>query len=87
MLILAMKLTTDIHSIKIVYEKKENLYMRSGDDGFKNGKVVQTNLKAIIDKWGFRKIDNPPEFKDADELLDNLDKFSVSNNGMITYSK
>lgn len=87
MLVLAMKLTDDPDSTKIIYEKDAKLYIRSGEDGFKIGKAVQTSLKSILNKWGFRKIDNPPEFKDAGELVDNLSNFSLGSNGMILYHK
>lgn len=85
MKIVAMKLTDDIDSIKVAYYKNGTLYVRDGDDGFENGTKAITDLSGL-GKWGFRKVDEPqPEFRDAEELIDHLDKFTMDNNGIIKY--
>jgi hypothetical protein len=84
MIIKAMKLTEDIDSIKIAYEKNGKLWVRSGKDGFSNGTPVQSDFSSL-GKWGFRKVDPNPQFRDAEEIIDNLDKFQLDNNGVIRY--
>ncbi len=84
MKIVAMKLTSDPDSIKVAYEKNGVLYVRSGKDGFHTGTKAQSDFRSL-GKWGFRKVDPNPEFRDAEELIDNLDKFSLDNKGVIRY--
>lgn len=85
MTVKAIRLTEDIESIKVAYEKNGNLYVRNGNDGFKHGKKAQTNF-ASLGKWGFRKVEEPcPQFRDADELIDALDKFQMDSKGTVKY--
>jgi hypothetical protein len=84
MVVKAMKLTEDIESIKIAYEKDGKLWVRNGNDGFKNGVRAQADLPSL-GKWGFRKVDPNPTFRDADEIIDNLDKFQLDNTGVVKY--
>ncbi|MNJ80570.1 hypothetical protein D3C77_789960 [compost metagenome] len=60
--------------------------MRTGEDGFERGKPLKAPLKAVLNKWGFRVVENPPEFRDAEELIDNLTGFSLNNDGKVTFS-
>jgi hypothetical protein len=84
MTIMAMKLTDDIDSIKIAYEKNGQLFVRNGSDGFANGTKAQTDLSGL-GKWGFRKVEPNPQFRDAEEIIDAIDKFHLDNNGVIKY--
>lgn len=87
MLVVAIKLTDSPDTTKIVYEKDGAMFIRSGSDGFQNGTKAQTNLKAIVTKWGFTRVDNPPQLKDADDIVDNLDKFQLKSDGSIVFSQ
>jgi hypothetical protein len=84
MIVKAIKLTEDIESIKIAYEKHGKLYIRNGNDGFTTGNATQGDLSSL-GKWGFRKVDPNPQFRDAEEIIDNLDKFSLDNTGVVKY--
>jgi len=86
MIIVAIKLTEEPSHIKVVYEKDGSLFIRSGADGFEKGIPAQTSLKAIVSKWGFTKVQSPPHFEDADELIDNLDKFGMKPDGTVVFS-
>jgi len=86
MYVRALKLTDDPHSCKIVYDKGGSLYMRTGEDGFKVGKRLQAPLSTITNKWGFYPVSNTPWFRDAEELVDNLNKFDVGQDGKLYYN-
>lgn len=84
MIIKAIKLTEDIESIKIAYEKNGKLFVRNGGDGFAKGQAAQADLSSL-GKWGFRKVEPNPQFRDAEEIIDNIDKFSLDNSGVVKY--
>lgn len=84
MIVVAIKLTGDIDSMKIVYERNGRLFVRSGSDGFSVGKPLQSPLRGL-GKWGFKLVEPNPEFRDAEEIIDNLDRFSMKNDGTIQY--
>lgn len=86
MKVLAIKLTTDIFSAKAIYEKNGKLYLRSGKDGFTEGQPLQTTLSGATAKWGFRKVMNPPEFRDGNELKQNIPNFSMNSDGSIQFN-
>ena len=79
-----MKLTEDVDSIKVAYLKNGNLYVRSGKDGFAKGVKAQTDLSGL-GKWGFRKVEPSPDFRDAEELINHLDRFGLDSSGVIKY--
>jgi hypothetical protein len=84
--VLAIKITSDIHSIKVAYEGGDGkLYVRSGMNGFKVGQPVQGSIESL-GKWGFRKVINPPYFSDGSELHENIGKFQLKVNGEVTYT-
>lgn len=87
MRVIAVKLTEDPASTKVLYEKDGKSYIRDGDDGFKTGRLSKAPVTALLNKWGFRKVTNPPEFRDAEELVDGLEGFELSNDGSVSYSK
>jgi len=85
MTIVGIKLTEDIDSIKVAYLKNDLLYVRNGKDGFAKGTKAQADLSSL-GKWGFRKVEDPqPQFRDAEELIDSLDKFQMDNSGKVKY--
>lgn len=85
MTVQAIKLTDDIESIKVVYEKNGKLYVRNGSDGFAKGIISRTGLSAL-GKWGFYKVEEPyPQFRDAEELINGLDKFQMDSQGKVKY--
>ncbi len=84
MLVKAIKLTDDVESIKIAYEKNGKLYIRSGTDGFEKGQPAQGDLSSL-GKWGFRKVESGPELRDSDEIIDSLDKFSMNSSGIVKF--
>lgn len=85
MKVLAIKLTTDIDSIKVVYEKNGRTYVRSGVDGFTVGQPLGAPVRSL-GKRGFSVVEPNPVFKNAEELIDNLDRFHMKSNGTVTYS-
>lgn len=84
MVVVAIKLTKDIDSIKVAYEKNGRLFIRSGADGFVVGQRCQSPLRGL-DKWGFKTVEPNPEFRDAEEIIDNLDRFSMKADGTVQY--
>lgn len=84
MKVVAIKMTKDIESIKIAYEKNGRLFIRSGADGFMLGKPCQSPLRGL-GKWGFKTVEPNPEFRDSEEIIDNLDRFSMKSDGSIQY--
>lgn len=86
MLVVAIKLTDIPDTTKVVYEKDGAMYIRTGADGFQEGKKAQTSLMAILTKWGFTRVQNPPQFDHADDIIENLDRFQVKSDGSIVFS-
>lgn len=80
----AIKLTDDVESIKVAYEKDGNLFIRDGKDGFSKGHKAQADLSSL-GKWGFRKVEGTAQFRDAEELIDMLDKFHLDSSGVVKY--
>jgi len=86
MKVLAIKMSGDPHSMRVVYEKDGKTFMRTGEDGFESGRPLKAPLPALLNKWGFRKVDNPPEFRDSEELVDGLTGFELKNSGTVVYN-
>lgn len=80
-----MKMTSDIESIKVAYEKNGKMYVRNGGDGFATGQPLNAPIKSL-GKVGFSYVEPNPVFKNADELIDNLGRFHVKDNGGISYT-
>jgi hypothetical protein len=85
MRIVAAKLTEDRDSIRLAYEKNGKLFVRSGADDFKVGTPLTISVDNLY-KWGYRKIINPPQFIDAGDVLNNIDKFELKTDGSVVYS-
>lgn len=81
----AVKITDDQSSFKIAYEKNGKYFVRSGEDNFSVGNKVHSNIESLW-KWGFRKVENPPNFRDSDEMLQNYNKFQLKSDGSVTYT-
>ena len=86
MYIKAIKITKDVKSIKIAYERDGKLYVRSGKDNFKKGVAVQGKAESLMATWGFRKVTDSPYFYDGQEILENISKFEMNNKGEISYN-
>lgn len=86
MYIKAIKLTKDAQSVKVVYQKGDQLYMRSATDSYKKGVPVRISLGAICSNLGFHKVESAPYFYDGQEILENIHKFSMGNKGKAVYS-
>lgn len=84
--VVAIKLSEFPTYTRVIYKKGEHLYIRTGEDHFIRGKALQTTVDGACMKWGFYKVENPPKFRDGQELMDNIDRFSIGNNRMVTYS-
>lgn len=84
--ILAGRLSEMPSGNRFVYKKGEHLYIRTGEDDFIKGKPLQTSLEGACAKWGFYKIENPPKFRDGQELMDNVDRFSLTQHRTIRFS-
>ena len=85
MKILAIKMNKEPLSTKVIYEKNGSLFIRTGADGFTKGTPLKAPLKSALNKWGFRSVVNPPEFRDSDELIDNIGKFDMASDGKIKF--
>ena len=86
MIVHGVKLTKDTHSIRVLYEKNGNFFVRSGKDGFREGHPITSSYESLFEQWGFRKLEEPlPVFRDREEMLDGVPKFQLKNNGRITY--
>jgi hypothetical protein len=86
MKIVAIRMSKEPISVKVLYEKNGLLYVRTGDDGFTKGQPTRAPMSSLINKWGFRKVENPPEFRDSDELIDNITAFEMLPSGKVRYS-
>jgi hypothetical protein len=85
MQVVAVKLSKEPISIKVAYQKEGKLYIRTGEDGFTHGKPANAPLNSLLNKWGFRRVGNPPEFRDAEELIDGITGFGLQQDGTIKY--
>lgn len=85
MKVIAAKLTEDMYSSKIAYEKNNSVYIRTGRDGFKIGIPYEGAITSLFTKWGFRKVDNPPDLKSSQDIVDSMDKFQIRTDGVIQY--
>lgn len=81
----AIKYTKDVSSFKIVYEKNGTLFMRTGMDTFQKGRRVPVPLNTLINKHGFRRVEDAPSFRDAGDIIDNLNRFQMSTDGTLSY--
>lgn len=86
MYIKAVKLTQDHHSIKVVYQKGDKVFVRNGSDKFSRGTVVNTPLSALVNNMGYQKVESAPYFYDGKEISENIHKFSRGANGTALYS-
>ena len=84
MVVKAMKISDNPSGIRIAYEKKGELYIRSGEDGFRKGIKAQSDLGGLT-KWGFRQVQGEARFRDAQDIIDHIDKFQLDNQGVIKY--
>lgn len=75
---------------KFIYEKEGILYVKSGEDDYKRGYALQTTLKGACRKWGYYEVENPPTFRDGQELMDNAKNFELRHgimpHGKVVYS-
>ena len=85
MRITAIKLTEDIDTVRVLYEKGDKKYIRSGADHFETGTPMQGADVSPLTKWGFRTVENPPEFRDASEIKNSVSKFHIQNTGTVKY--
>lgn len=86
MFIKGIRLTKDVASTKIAYEKNGSNYVRTGKDGFKKGTKIKGDVSSVLATWGFRPVTTAPYFYDGEELAENINKFQMSNEGEITYN-
>lgn len=85
MKVVAVKITEDVASFKLAYEKNGKIFVRSGEDQFTIGTRVHGSYSSLW-KWGFRKVDNPPILRDSEELNQNYMKFQMKSDGSISYT-
>lgn len=84
--VVAIKISQFPESTRVIYRKRGKLYIRTGEDGFLRGKPLQSTIEGACYKWGFYKVENPPTFRDGQELMDNIGRFNLKFNGLVTYS-
>lgn len=85
MKVVAVKITDDIGSFKLAYEKNGKTFVRSGEDHFIMGKQVHGSYKSLW-KWGFRKVENPPFLRDSDDMEQNYMRFQMKADGSVAYA-
>ena len=85
MKIVAGRLSGDMLSCKFIYEKNDKLYIRSGEDDFSKGVRLQSSIGGACSKWGFYKVENPPSMMDAQELMDSVGNFELTNKQTIKF--
>lgn len=71
---------------KFIYEKNGSLFIRSGEDDFVKGQGLQCTLNGACEKWGFYKVENPPTFRDGQELMDNVKGFEMTTRKTIKFT-
>ena len=86
MKVVAAKISSN--NTKFAYFKEDNpkLFIRSQNDKFSVGKLANCDVISLIGRWGFRRVENPPDLKDSKDMLDNVDNFEITNKGSIKYS-
>lgn len=72
---------------RVLYSKKDKLYVRTGSDGFRLGKPFQSTIEGALYKWGFYRVENPPKFIDAEDILENISNFHLTNKNVVQYEK
>jgi hypothetical protein len=87
MKVVGAKLSDDTTSCKFIYEKGDKMYIRTGEDDFIKGLPLQTTLDGACYKWGFYKVENPPVFRDGQELMDSVDNFALTNKRTVTFNE
>lgn len=85
MYIRAIKITKDVASIKVAYDKDGKYFVRTGEDGFKKGVQIHGTPNDLVTTWGFRKVEDAPFFYDGEEIAENIHKFQMDNKGKIHY--
>lgn len=84
--VIGVKLTDDPTSNKIAYRKRGKVYVRSGADGYKVGSPLQGASDHLFSKFGYRRVDNAPQFRDGAEMAENAHRFELGRGGKATYS-
>lgn len=80
-----MKLSKNPRLTKVAYEKNGNIYVRSGEDGFKYGRKLTVPVSTLWLMWGYRPTEDVPYFLDGEEIEQNLNKFQLTSKGKIKY--
>lgn len=84
--VLAVKLTEDVESTKILYEKNGKKYVRCGGDGFSKG--LPTNQENLLYQFGYKKVDGDvvPEFRDGKHISENIQNFHLTRNNTVNFT-
>ena len=86
MIVHGIILTKDTKSMKILYEKNNKYFIRSGKDNFKVGIQLPASYMALFTQYGFRKVNKPlPAFLDSAEMLEGATKFQLTKEGSVSY--
>lgn len=86
MIVHGVKLTNDISSRKVLYEKNGKFFIRNGTDRFKRGKPTTRSYSSYFTQSGYRKMKEPlPAFRDSEEMLEGVTKFIMSEGGRVEH--
>ena len=85
MAVKSIKLTKDVYSTKVLYEKRGRLFIRSGRDKFTTGELYLGSKESLGSAWGYRKVLDAPTFRDSKEMLEGVSKFQMKQDGTVEY--
>lgn len=87
MIVHGVKMTEDIESRKVLYERDGKFFIRSGNDDFHRGKPLGRSYRSYFTQSGYRKMKEPlPMFRDKEELAEGVRNLSVVDGGKVEYT-
>lgn len=83
MVVIGAKLSKDVRSTKVAYAKGDKIFIRSGRDKFREGRIIQTTQAGLYGKWGFRKMESNFEVQDGEEMYNRAKEFELTSDGKV----
>ena len=84
--VIGIKFMDDDASTRIAYRKNGSVYVRKGTDGFSVGSPLHGASEHLFTRFGYRRVENGPVFRDSSEIKENVHRFGIGRGGTAVYS-
>ena len=86
MTVIGIKLMDDEASTRVAYKKDGKVFVRKGTDNFSVGAPLQGASEHLFSRFGYRRVENGPVFRDGTEIKENIHRFGMGRGGTAVYS-